>query len=94
MATTKIAKSTTSTALAKYEKQNDIQIIPENEQWKNRFEIKSESSNRLYTVAQNKKSGTWGCSCFGWIRYRRCKHLTALQPLLESVNKEQLKLAK
>jgi hypothetical protein len=89
-----LIKKNISTALVKYEKQNsDIQILPDNEQWKNRFEIKSESSNRLYTVAQNKKTGVWGCSCFGWIRYRKCKHLTSLKPLLESINKEQLTLA-
>ena len=50
-------------------------VLPENSQWKNRFEIRSETSDRIYTVAQNKKTNKWACSCFGWIRYKRCKHL-------------------
>ena len=29
----------------------------------NRFEIASETSDRIYTVAQNKSTGEWGCSC-------------------------------
>jgi hypothetical protein len=63
----------------------DITVLPDNAQWKNRFEIKSESSNRLYTVAQNKANGTWGCSCPGWKRHRKCKHLSTLNPLLSQV---------
>ncbi len=63
---------------------NEIQIkkpagavtLPENGQWDNRFEIRSESSNKIYTIARNKKSGKWGCSCFGYLRHRNCKHLT------------------
>lgn len=51
---------------------------PENAQWKNRFKIKSESSNRMYLVAQNKKTNKWGCSCAGYISHRHCKHLTAM----------------
>lgn len=54
--------------------------LPDNGQWTNRFEIRSESSNRLYTIAQNKKTGQWGCSCPGYRRarhgVRKCKHLT------------------
>jgi hypothetical protein len=51
---------------------------PENDQWHNRFKIRSESSNRLYLVAQNKKTGKYACSCPGWIRHRHCKHLEAM----------------
>lgn len=50
--------------------------LPDNGQWTNRFEIKSESSNRIYIVAQNKSSGQWGCSCPGYLTKRKCKHLT------------------
>lgn len=53
-------------------------FLPDNAQWTNRFEIRSESSNRLYTVAQHKSKRHWGCSCMGWIRHRRCKHLTSI----------------
>lgn len=49
--------------------------LPDNDQWTNRFEIRSESSNRVYIVAQNKKTGNWGCSCPGYLSKRKCKHL-------------------
>jgi len=52
--------------------------LPDNGQWTNRFEIRSESSNRVYIVAQNKSKKHFGCSCKGWIYHRKCKHLTAL----------------
>jgi hypothetical protein len=44
--------------------------------WEKRFEIHSESSDRVYVIARNKKSQKWGCSCPGWRRWRKCKHLT------------------
>lgn len=49
--------------------------LPDNEQWDHRFQIRSASSNRLYTVARNKKSGKYGCSCPGYLTKRKCKHL-------------------
>ncbi len=52
--------------------------LPDNTQWTNRFEIKSESSGRIYTVAQHKTSRYWACSCPGWIRFRKCKHLSTI----------------
>jgi hypothetical protein len=52
--------------------------LPDNSLWENRFEIKSESSDRLYTIAQHKVKRHWGCSCMAWKRYRQCKHLTAI----------------
>jgi hypothetical protein len=57
-------------------------VLPDNTQWTNRIEIKSASSNRLYTVAQRKGSGEVGCSCMGWIRHRRCKHSQVFAPAL------------
>lgn len=53
-------------------------VLPDNNQWQFRIEIKSESSNRLYVVAQNIKKKHWACSCPGWITKRNCKHLSAL----------------
>lgn len=53
-------------------------MLPSNDQWENRFYIRSESSNRIYVVAQNKKSRFWGCSCPGWRSHRRCKHLESI----------------
>lgn len=52
--------------------------LPDNDQWTNRFYIKSETSNRVYVVAQNKKKRHWACSCPAWRRYRHCKHLASL----------------
>jgi hypothetical protein len=53
-------------------------LLADNAAYTNRFDIRSESSNRLYTVAQSKSGRWWSCSCPGWIRYRNCKHLRAL----------------
>lgn len=54
-------------------------MLPDTEQWHLRFTIQSESSNRLYVIAQHKKKRHWGCSCPGWKRNRYCKHLSALR---------------
>ena len=53
-------------------------IMPDNAQWKNRFQVPSASSNKLYTIAQRKSDASWGCSCMGWIRHRNCKHLKSV----------------
>lgn len=50
-------------------------MLPDNDQWQNRFEIHSETSNRVYVIAQNKKRRHWGCSCPSYRTRRRCKHL-------------------
>lgn len=60
-------------------------LLPDNAQWQHRFEIKSSSSSRIYTVAQRKSDGTWGCSCPGWKSHRKCKHLTAMMPHLTAI---------
>lgn len=57
---------------------NSDVMLPDNDQWQFRFEIESETSDRLYTIAQNKKKKHWGCSCFAYRRYRRCKHLESM----------------
>ena len=61
--------------------------LEENKTHTNRFEIASESSNRLYIISQAKGTGEWQCSCPGWIikrpgKERTCKHLRALMPIL------------
>lgn len=53
-------------------------ILPENDLWTNRFEIKSSSSDNIYIIAQNKKHRHWGCSCPSYRTRRYCKHLTTL----------------
>lgn len=52
---------------------------------RHRFEINSESSDRVYVVSQRKSTGGWECGCRGWIRHRHCKHIATLQPLLEQI---------
>jgi hypothetical protein len=64
-----------------------VNLMPDNDQWTNRFQIRSESSSRLYTVAQNKSNGRFACSCMGWIRHRTCKHLNTLRPVLSQVER-------
>lgn len=59
--------------------------LPDNAAWKNRMNIRSESSARLYVIAQRKTDGVWACSCFGWKRYRHCKHLTTMVPTLDRI---------
>lgn len=49
--------------------------LPDNDQWTNRFEIKSASSNRKYIISQNKGKRYWGCSCPSWRTRRYCTHL-------------------
>jgi len=34
--------------------------LPSNSQWENRFEIKSETSGRIYIISQNIKDRHWG----------------------------------
>lgn len=53
-------------------------LLPDKGQWCNRFEIRSETSDRLYVVSQHKEKEHWGCSCPGWRRFRKCKHLENL----------------
>lgn len=62
-------------------KPEDAKELPDNALWKNRFEIKSETSGATYIIAQNKTTGRWGCSCPSWkMRSRNwCKHLEALR---------------
>lgn len=56
---------------------NDL-ILPDNDEWQFRFEIYSETSNNIYVISQHKKKLHWGCSCPGWKRHRKCKHLIAV----------------
>lgn len=52
--------------------------LPDWKGWTNRFEVRSETSGRVYVVSQNERHRHWGCSCPGWRTHRKCKHLTAL----------------
>jgi len=55
-------------------------MLPDSDQWQNRFEIHSETSDRIYVIAQNKKWRRWGCSCPAYRTRRRCKHRHAVRP--------------
>jgi len=49
--------------------------LDDNVLWMNRFEIHSQTSGRIYIIAQNKASGKFGCSCPAYRTRRHCKHL-------------------
>ncbi len=71
--------STASTALVKREITAMAEkMLPDNAQWTNRFHIRSATTDSLYTIAQHKSGRHWACSCRGWIRHRKCKHLNGL----------------
>jgi len=61
-----------------------------------RFQIPSESSNKLYTVAKRIATDEWECECLGWIhkkpgKPRGCKHLRAMLPDLMRIAAENEK---
>lgn len=58
---------------------NKDNALPDVRDWTNRFEIKSETSDRVYVVSQHKDKRHFGCSCPAWRTRRSCKHLQALQ---------------
>ena len=81
--------------LALIAKQNNLSLLPDNDRYTNRIEIKSQSSNRLYVIAMNKSNGVWSCSCPGWIIHRNCKHLKAFSQVAKLIieeNKNQNKI--
>ncbi len=53
-------------------------LLPDTATHENRFEIRSESSDAIYIIAQSKTGRWWSCGCHGWIRHKKCKHLEAL----------------
>ena len=75
----------------------DLELLPDTAQYINRFEIKSESSNRVYTMAQRKSDGVMTCSCPGWKNARNghesrtCKHVKVIQPLLKAAEQANKK---
>jgi len=61
---------------------------------RHRFLINSETADRIYVIAQKITNGEWQCSCPSWIFGRKkgrkyCKHLDALLPQLEEIDKIQ-----
>ncbi len=80
------------TELQKSLEESGLDILPDNKGWTNRFHIKSESSNRLYVIAQRQGESTFACSCPGWITRRKCKYLNAIMPLIEQAQRSIKKL--
>lgn len=78
-----------SNSLVKIIEKNGWDLLPDNDQYKNRIQI-SGSSGNLYVVAQTKKNGIWSCGCLGFRRHRRCKHLDAMMPVLRELSKKLL----
>jgi len=74
-----------ASAIARVAAEIGSSLLADNDQWVNRFQIKSSSSSSLYTVAQRRSDKTWGCSCPGWRHYRRCHHLTDVLGRLANV---------
>ncbi len=68
------AMSTQREQVAAIAAQIGSSVMPDNAGWVNRFSVQSDSSDRVYTVAQRRTDGTWGCSCPGWRHHRNCKH--------------------
>lgn len=52
--------------------------MKEDNQWQFKFQVKSQSSDKMYTISQHKEQKHWACSCKGWTTRRYCKHLDAL----------------
>lgn len=71
--------------IAKIATQIGSSLMPDNAQWMNRFTVKSTSSSSVYTVAQRRTDGLWGCSCRGWTTHRNCKHLSDILGRLSRV---------
>ena len=67
-----------SNSLVTFTRPKGTVALPDNASYMNRFEIKSETSRRIYIIAQSKSGRWWSCSCPGWLRHRKCKHLQCL----------------
>lgn len=61
-------------------RQAAIAVHPDDERYKCRFDIRSESSNRVYRISFDSAPGAlcWKCACPGGIAHGDCKHLRAL----------------
>jgi hypothetical protein len=57
-----------------------IAVYPDKDRYKCIFEIRSESSDRVYRISFDAAPGAcyWVCSCPGNIRHGSCKHLESM----------------
>lgn len=83
------------TSIERVAQELGTELLPDNSTHKFRMEIHSESSSRVYIVAQNNRNGVdhgrWECSCMGWKRWRKCKHLTNMLPTLKLLDADTAK---
>lgn len=68
------------TLLPRNTRQSALRVLPDDGRYLCRFDIRSESSDRIYRIAFDAANGAgyWKCSCRGCIRHGQCKHLTAM----------------
>jgi hypothetical protein len=70
--------------------------IEDNEKCKNRYQIRSETSDVIYIIGQEKTTGEWVCTCKQFSMYNRdrksgyrpCKHLQIMQALLPELERK------
>lgn len=57
-----------------------VQCLPDTDRYANRFDVRSQSSNRMYRISYDKSDGMrcWVCSCPGYLRHGHCKHTTSI----------------
>lgn len=57
-----------------------LDLLPDTDRFKCRFQIGSETSDRVYRISFDAAPGAcyWVCSCPGNIRHGNCKHLRAM----------------
>ena len=69
--------------------QHAVSTQPDTDRYKHRFDIRSESSNRIYRIAYDKapNTGYWTCSCPGNISHGDCKHLRSMGLIGRKVSK-------
>ena len=59
-------------------RQLGMKALPDTDRYKKRFEVNSESSNRIYRLSFDVAGPYWTCSCPGNIKHGQCKHLDAI----------------
>lgn len=69
-------------------------IEPDDGRYKNKFQVNSQSSDRVYRISYDAAEGAgwWACSCPAGISRGYCKHLTAvgLHPTRSEVMQKRL----
>lgn len=74
-------------------KSKGIQKLEDSAAYRHRMEIIGSKGNP-YVVAQRVSDNVWTCGCFGYRRYRNCKHLKSMMPFLKQLKApKQLLLA-